>query len=190
MKETLIFDPRDWEAFTGCIARFDAARDVASGYVVGDSDGYPEKMSAEQRAASLALTQMNVAFYELKDHAYYMLKCQPDSTYHMNITLDALSAGDAEYCKPEWKEEKMAFEKLDTSKESMLKEYIEETSTSVDRYVGNVSVSDGIRALRDGGYIENLIVEGDGRCSFFLTRKGLGYFDAKKANEDLPGPWV
>lgn len=84
----------------------------------------------------------------------------------------------------------MAFEELDVSKEFLLKKYIEETNAGVDHYVGNVFISDDIRALRDGEYIEGLTVEADGRCSFFLTRKGLGYFDAKKANEDLPGPWA
>lgn len=84
----------------------------------------------------------------------------------------------------------MAFEELDAAKEFMLKKYIEETNASADRYVGNVFISDDIRALRDGGYIDDLAVEDDGRCSFFLTRKGSGYFDTKEANEDLPGPWV
>ncbi len=100
MKETFIFTPDDWEAFVGAVNKYREASDVVSAYIVGDAGGHPDRMTEEQLAAESAHSDMSEAFYRLKELAYHMLKCQPDTTYHMNISMDAVKNGVADYRKP------------------------------------------------------------------------------------------
>lgn len=82
----------------------------------------------------------------------------------------------------------MQFEKLDPAKEKLLEECLELIGDDERTAVSCFFVDDEIRELSRLGYIHSLEVEGDGRCSFFLTREGAGYFTMKEAWKGMPGP--
>lgn len=86
-----VFGISDWESFEKLSASFYAARDKASDYIIGETGGYPDRMTKEQFDADMALGEMESAFRELKDLMYYALKCEPDSTYALTGVISELT---------------------------------------------------------------------------------------------------
>ena len=86
-----VFGISDWDGYIKCRERFYEARNKAGDYIIGDTGGYPDRMTKEQFDADTALSEMESAFSELKDLMYYALKCEPDSTYALTGVISELS---------------------------------------------------------------------------------------------------
>ena len=85
-----IFNMMDWDEYLAIRDRFEAASFIAAEYIVGDSGGYLEKMTEEQRKAEVAVSGMICEFGKLKDLFYHALKTQPDSAHLIDGVYQAL----------------------------------------------------------------------------------------------------